>query len=109
MTTNEELLDLKKKFRKLTPDTNPASEYNTTLAKIKAAEAKRETARKSAAEKLAEEKSKKDAAKASKERTRDLATIKYLENEIKRQTIYLNIRKFYSIIDEIEQNKINIK
>jgi hypothetical protein len=86
MATNKELLELKKKFGKLTPNNDPASEYQVTLAKIKAAEAEREAVQKSATQKLTEEKSKKDAAKASKERTRDLATIKALENEITRQT-----------------------
>jgi hypothetical protein len=86
MTTNKELLEAKVKFRKLTPNDDPNSEYQKTLALIKKAEADR----KSASDKLAREKetakTKKDAAKASKERTRDLATITALENEIKRQT-----------------------
>jgi len=83
MATNKELKELKDKFNKLTPGTD---EYNTTLSKIKAAEAERKSATQSATDKLAKEKAAKDAAKASKERTRDLATIKSLENEIRRKT-----------------------
>jgi hypothetical protein len=86
MATNKELLEAREKIGKLTPSDDPNSEYQKTLALIKKAEADR----KSASDKLVREKeaakTKKDAAKASKERTRDLALIKSLENEIRRQT-----------------------
>jgi len=83
MATNKELLELKKKFKKLTPGTN---EYNTILSQIKEAEAKRESDRVDTAAKLAKEKAAKEVAKTSKQRTSDLALIKTLENQIQRET-----------------------
>jgi hypothetical protein len=41
MATNKELLEARKKIGKLTPSDDPASEYQVTLALIKAAEAER--------------------------------------------------------------------
>jgi len=86
MATNKELKELKDKLEGLTRSEDPASEYQKTLALVKAAEAKRETARKSAADKLKAEKAKKDAAKAKKEKASDLALIKTLEDFIAKQT-----------------------
>jgi glucan-binding YG repeat protein len=86
MATNKELKELKDKFNKLTPSDDPNSEYQKTLSKIREEQAERTSATQSAADKLATEKDRKDAAKKIKERTRDLSTIKALENEIRRQT-----------------------
>jgi glucan-binding YG repeat protein len=86
MATNKELKELKDKFNKLTPSDDPNSEYQKTLSKIREEQAERTSATQSAADKLATEKDRKDAAKKIKERTRDLSTIKALENEIRRKT-----------------------
>jgi hypothetical protein len=107
MATNKELLEAKKRFKKLTPSNDPSSEYQTTLALIREAEAKRESARTTRQAQLSAEKLKKDAAKASEEKKADLALIKSLEDYIQRntdlgqpvpetiQTQYNNLKKKY--------------
>ena len=86
MATYKELQEAKEKIRRLTPSDDPTSEYQVTLALIKEAEAVRQERAKSANAKLAKEKAKEDAAKASKERSRDLSSIKFLEDTIRRKT-----------------------
>jgi hypothetical protein len=86
MATTKELKELKDKFNKLTPSDDPNSEYQITLSKIREEQTERTSATQSAADKLATEKDRKNTAKKIKERTRDLSTIKALEDEIRRQT-----------------------
>lgn len=106
-TKKPTLKELKEKFEGLTPSKDPASEYQITLALIKKAEAEAEAVRKSAADKLAKEQAKKDAIKADKERTSDLAMLQTLEEYITKrndlgqtvperiQTQYNNLKKKY--------------
>ena len=83
MATTKELKELKDKFNTLKPGTD---EYNSTLAKIREAEAATKKVASEAASKLAAEKAAKEAAKTSKQKTSDLALIKTLEDYIQRQT-----------------------
>jgi hypothetical protein len=83
MATTKELKELKDKFNTLKPGTD---EYNSTLAKIREAEAATKKMASEAAGKLATEKAAKEAAKTSKQRTSDLALIKTLEDYIQRET-----------------------
>ena len=97
------LSELRDKLEGLTRSTDPASEYQKTLAQVKAAEAEIETTRKSAADKLEAEKARKDA----KEKKSDLELIQTLETYIQRrkdlgdtvperiQTQYNNLKKKY--------------
>ena len=78
--------ELREKFNTLTPSDDPNSEYQKTLALIKKAEADKQSRFDELAREKEAAKTKKDTAKASKERTSDLALIKSLENEIRRQT-----------------------
>ena len=83
MATTKELKELKDKFNKLTPGTD---EYNTTLSKIREAEAADKKIAEAAANKLATAKTAKEAKKTSKQKTYDLGLIKTLEEYIQRQT-----------------------
>jgi hypothetical protein len=82
MATTKELQELKENFSRLKPGTN---EYNTTLAKIKEAEAAIKKMEADAAAALATKKAAKESEKTNKQKTYDLNLIKTIEDYIQRQ------------------------
>jgi hypothetical protein len=83
MATTKELKELKEKFSRLKPGTD---EYNTTLAKIKEAEAASKKTEADVANALATKKRAKESEKTNRQKTYDLNLIKTIEDYIQRQT-----------------------